>query len=117
MFVFLVPYCLGGLCGPSLQATLAGHVQSNQQGELQGAMTSIMSVTTILGPLIMNNLFEYFSTGAAPIYFPGIPFLLGAMFMMCSLLITRRIISKERKEHPELVKALDARAGEDSLVH
>jgi DHA1 family tetracycline resistance protein-like MFS transporter len=117
MFVFLVPYCLGGLCGPSLQATLAGHIPSNQQGELQGAMTSIMSVTTILGPLIMNNLFEYFSTGAAPVYFPGIPFLLGALFMLCSLIITHRIISKEKKEHPDFVKALDGKASQEPFGH
>ncbi len=35
MFAFLVPYCLGGICGPSLQSVIAGHVPANQQGELQ----------------------------------------------------------------------------------
>ncbi|HLX91019.1 MAG TPA: TCR/Tet family MFS transporter, partial [Puia sp.] len=34
MFVFLVPYCLGGICGPALQSILSGHVASNEQGEL-----------------------------------------------------------------------------------
>ena len=55
MFAFLVPYCLGGICGPSLQSVISGHVPPNQQGELQGALTSLMSLTTIIGPLIMNN--------------------------------------------------------------
>ena len=52
MFVFLIPYCLGGIAGPSLQSVLAGHVPPNEQGELQGALTSLMSLTTILGPII-----------------------------------------------------------------
>ena len=98
MFVFLVPYCLGGIAGPSLQATLAQHVPPNKQGELQGALTSLMSLTTIFGPLIMNNLFEYFTTSKAPFYFPGISFLLGAVFMLMSVYIAWRVLSKERKK-------------------
>ena len=51
MFAFLVPYCLGGIAGPSLQAVISGHVQPSHQGELQGALTSLMSLTTIIGPI------------------------------------------------------------------
>lgn len=97
MFVFLIPYCLGGLAGPSLQSTLAHHVPPNEQGELQGALTGLMSLTTIFGPLIMNNLFTYFTTDKAPFYFPGISFLLGAFFMLMSLWIAWRVLSRERK--------------------
>jgi DHA1 family tetracycline resistance protein-like MFS transporter len=70
MFVFLVPYCMGGIAGPALQGTMASHVPKNEQGELQGALTALMCVTSIIGPLIMNNLFKYFTTDKAPIYFP-----------------------------------------------
>ena len=97
MFVFIVPYCLGGIAGPSLQATLAGHVPSNEQGELQGTLTSLMSLTIIIGPPIMNNLFNYFTTDKAPFYFPGIPFFLAAIFMLISLFITWKVLSKERR--------------------
>jgi DHA1 family tetracycline resistance protein-like MFS transporter len=55
MFAFLIPYCLGGIAGPALQSVLAGHVPPNEQGELQGALASLMSLTTILGPPLMNN--------------------------------------------------------------
>ena len=75
MFAFLIPYCLGGIAGPSLQATLAQHVSPAQQGELQGALTSLMSLTTIIGPLMMNNLFTYFTGDKAPFHFPGILYL------------------------------------------
>jgi DHA1 family tetracycline resistance protein-like MFS transporter len=96
MFLFLIPYCLGGIAGPALQSTMAAHVPRNEQGELQGALTSLMSLTSIIGPLIMNNLFHYFTTSAAPFYFPGISFLLGASFMLISILIAWRMFSRER---------------------
>lgn len=96
MFLFLLPYCLGGIAGPSLQSTLAAHVPPNRQGELQGALTSLMSLTTIFGPMLMNNLFHYFTTDKAPFYFPGISFMLGALFMLLSLLIAWIILSRER---------------------
>lgn len=97
MFVFLIPYCLGGIAGPSLQSVLAGHVPPNEQGELQGALTSLMSLTTILGPLIMNNLFTYFTT-TAPVHFPGASFLLGAIFMLGSIVVAWMTLRNER--HP-----------------
>lgn len=97
MFAFLVPYCLGGIAGPSLQATLAQHVPPNEQGELQGALTSLMSLTTIIGPLIMNNLFKYFTTAKAPFYFPGVSFLLGAFFMLLSVFFAWKVLSREKK--------------------
>jgi DHA1 family tetracycline resistance protein-like MFS transporter len=97
MFAFLVPYCLGGIAGPSLQSVLAGHVPANEQGELQGTLTSMMSLTTIVGPPMMNNLFKYFTRDTAPMRFPGISFLLGAVFMLFSLVITWYVLGREKK--------------------
>lgn len=97
MFVFLIPYCMGGVAGPALQSTLAGHVSPKQQGELQGALTSLMSLTTFIGPLIMNNLFTYFTSTKAPFQFPGVSFLLGAIFMLGSLIIVWAVLSREKK--------------------
>lgn len=96
MFAFLVPYCLGGIAGPALQSVLAGHVPPNEQGALQGALTSLMSLTTIIGPPVMNNLFYYFTETKAPVYFPGISFLLGAVFMIISVVITRYVLKREK---------------------
>lgn len=98
MFVFLVPYCLGGIGGPSMQSVLAGHVPANEQGELQGALTSLMSLTTIIGPPLMNNLFYHFTKENAPVHFPGVPFLLGALLMLFSVIITWYVLSKEHRQ-------------------
>lgn len=89
MFVFLIPYCLGGLAGPSLQSKLASLLPANVQGELQGALTSLMSLTAILGPLIMNNLFAYFTRPDSTIHFPGIAFFIGSLAMLSSLIISK----------------------------
>ncbi|MDR3711975.1 MAG: TCR/Tet family MFS transporter [Puia sp.] len=98
MFAFLVPYCLGGICGPSLQSVISGHVPANQQGELQGALTGLMSLTTFIGPLIMNSTFAFFTSDKAPFYFPGIHFLIGAVCMLLSVIIAHRVLGREKKE-------------------
>lgn len=85
MFAFLVPYCLGGIAGPALQSIISGNVPPNEQGELQGALTSLMSLTSVLGPIMMTSTFAYFTGPTAPFYFPGASFLLGALLMLFSL--------------------------------
>lgn len=117
MFAFLVPYCLGGICGPSLQSVISVHVPPNQQGELQGSLTSLMSLTTIFGPLIMNNTFAYFTSSKAPFHMPGIHFLIGAVCMLLSIFIIWKVLSKEKKENPELSKAITEGSVSETPVH
>lgn len=90
MFLFLVPYCLGGICGPALQAIISGQVPANQQGELQGALTSLMSATSIIGPPLMTNTFSFFTGPAASTYLPGAPFFLASAFMLVSAWLAYR---------------------------
>jgi DHA1 family tetracycline resistance protein-like MFS transporter len=92
MFVFLIPYCLGGIAQPAIQAVMAGHVPPNVQGELQGTITSLMSLAAIIGPLLMNNLFFYFTHNQAPIQLPGAPFLLASVLMAASAIIAYRTL-------------------------
>ena len=66
MFVFLVPYCLGGIAGPALQATISGHVPPNAQGELQGSLTSLMSVTAIIRAAAHDQSVRVFHQRASP---------------------------------------------------
>lgn len=93
MFAFLVPYCLGGIAGPALQGIMSGQVPPNEQGELQGALTSLVSLTAIVGPPLMTNLFSFFTSTQAPVEFPGAPFLAGAVLTAGSLLLAMRSLS------------------------
>ena len=95
MFLFLIPYCLGGICGPNLQSYLVGQVPANQQGELQGGLTAIQSLTTIFGPLIMTGIFFYTTKEGTPYYFPGSAFILAAILMAISFVIAYFVLQKQ----------------------
>jgi MFS transporter, DHA1 family, tetracycline resistance protein len=97
MFVFLVPYCLSGIAMPALQSLISGGVPPNEQGLLQGALTSIQSGAAIVGPLAMTSLFKHFSAKNGAVYFPGAPFILGALLTSISLVAVYLTLSKKSK--------------------
>lgn len=94
LYAFLVPYAFGGLAGPALQGLLSNGVPENEQGELQGAMSSMMSATSIVGPPLMTTIFATFTEDGAPVYFPGAPFVAGAVLSAFSLVL---ILGQYRK--------------------
>ena len=96
MFVFLVPYCLGGISGPALQAVISEQVGASEQGEIQGTLTSIMSASSIIGPPLMSSIFYYFTHKNAPFQFAGAPFVLGGLLNLIALFIA---IKSLRKHH------------------
>lgn len=97
MFAFSVPYCLGGIAGPALQSIISGQVPANEQGELQGALTSLISATSIIGPGIMTSLFYYFTKDNAPVKFAGAPFLLGAILLIISAILAKQNLGSPAK--------------------
>ncbi len=97
MFVFLIPYCLGGIGGPAMGGIMANEVPNNEQGELQGALSSLTSITAFLGPLLMNNLFAWFTGDKAPFRFPGMPFIAGAVCGLLAILFAIPSLSHYHK--------------------
>ena len=94
VYPYMVVYCLGGIAGPALQGIMSNQVPSNEQGELQGALTSMMSLTSIIGPPVMTGLFAFFTGPAAPIELPGAPMMLGAALVLIGLFLSWRVLSK-----------------------
>lgn len=84
-YAFMIPGALGALAGPSMNGIASSQVGPDQQGELQGAMGSMMSLTSIIAPPMMTMTFGMFSGDDATIYFPGAPFLLAAVLTLLSL--------------------------------
>ncbi len=82
MFAVILPFCIGGLATPAIQGIVSNEVPSDTQGELQGALTSLISFSAIFGPPIMTNLFGYFTSDVSPVYFPGAPFFLAALLVI-----------------------------------
>ncbi|AYO58108.1 tetracycline resistance MFS efflux pump [Chryseobacterium sp. 6424] len=96
MFAFLIPYGLGGIAGPALQSVISVEVPRNEQGELQGALASLVSLTAIIGPPLMTNTFYYFTHDSAPFIFPGAPFFLGFVLMSASAVIVYYVFRNKR---------------------
>src|SRR5574343_156929 len=88
MFAILVLYGFGGIAGPALQSVISSQVEKNEQGELQGTLTSLMSLTSMIGPPLMTNIFFYFTHNEAPFKFPGAPFFLGFVLIISSSVIS-----------------------------
>lgn len=97
LFAIMVVYCIGGICGPALQAIITQHVPANEQGELQGSLTSLMSLTSIVGPVLMTSIFSYFTSPKAPVYFPGAPFVLGAALLLAASIWAYRTLRAEKQ--------------------
>jgi len=95
MLIVIIPYSLGGFAGPALQGLISNKVPANQQGELQGALTSLISFTAIFGPPIMANLFGYFTAHNAPIHFPGVSFFTGAILIIVALFLAMKALKHE----------------------
>ena len=96
MFAFIIPYSLGGICGPALQGIMSANVPPNEQGELQGGLTSLMSVTAIIGPPLMTTLFAKFTNPHAAVIFPGAPFIAGAIMVLFSTWFAYRYLRQHR---------------------
>lgn len=96
MFAFLLPYCLGGITGPALQSIMSNQVPDNEQGELQGGLASLISMTSIIGPPLMTGLFSYFTSPKAPVHFAGIPFAVASFLTLVSLGFAVRAIRSSR---------------------
>ncbi|GAB3903244.1 TCR/Tet family MFS transporter [Mucilaginibacter boryungensis] len=95
IYVFMVPYCFGGISGPALQGLITSKFPPNEQGELQGGLTLLSSISLIIGPLVMGYSFKFFSHKHSNIYFPGAPYILGAFLMLISVVLVIRSLKKE----------------------
>jgi DHA1 family tetracycline resistance protein-like MFS transporter len=78
LFVALLTWFFGALVMPSTNALLSHRVRPDAQGELQGAIACLMSLASIAGPILMTQVFGYFTSGSAPAYLPGAPFYFSA---------------------------------------
>ncbi len=97
MYIYMIPFGLGGIAGPSLQSLITKQVAPNEQGELQGGITSLQSVTTIIGPLIASNLFSYYSDGKEHFQFPGAAFFMAGLLTFLALGIALRSFPKKKE--------------------
>jgi DHA1 family tetracycline resistance protein-like MFS transporter len=90
IYVLIVLGGFQGVAMPAINALMSHEVEADAQGELQGAVASLQSLGSVLGPPLMTHIFALF-TGTIPgAYFPGAPFLVAAgLFMLATVLLPR----------------------------
>ena len=88
MYIWIVVGSGSGLIMPAMNGIMSRQIPANAQGELQGVLGSVASGTFIISPVVMTQLFAYFSSPAAPVYFPGAAFALaGLLTVGCAVMM------------------------------
>lgn len=90
LFAAIPITALGAIGMPALQGIMSQRVSDDAQGELQGVLTSLMSLATIIAPVTMTQVFAWAISPSAPVYMPGAPFLLAGVLMAISVLVFLR---------------------------
>lgn len=106
MYAVTAGYCLGlGLQGPAMQGLMSRAVPAEEQGLLQGAIASLNTAATIVGPLLATSLFGYFIGPTTPVTLPGAPFFMGGLLFLVSLVLALRVSSRPQPQpeaaHPD----------------
>ncbi len=96
MYAWMVPYALGSIAGPATTAVLSKQVPANVQGELQGALSALRSITSCFAPLLMTGLFSYFTSPLAPLRFAGASFLAASILTLGTLVGVVGALSRAR---------------------
>jgi DHA1 family tetracycline resistance protein-like MFS transporter len=95
MFAVMIVGALGGLAGPAAQALISKAVRADEQGEVQGALASVMSLTGVVAPLASTMLFAHFTRPTAAVELPGAPLYLAAALGFVSLWVAWRLFRRE----------------------
>ena len=90
IYVIIFVGGLGGIAGPAAQGLISRSVSDSEQGAVQGALSSALTLTAVAGPVIATTLFGYFE----PRGVPGASFFAGAVFTLIGLLIAIRTFAK-----------------------
>lgn len=92
MYLGIVVFALSGLVYPSLQGLMSGLTAREEQGELQGAISSLFGLAQIVGPPLMTQSFALFAAADAPVRVPGAPYILAALLAAASGLVFARAV-------------------------
>lgn len=82
---------LWGLTGPSVQSLLTQRVSPTEQGQLQGSIAALRSLTGIFGPLLFTQVFAAAIDPSLSFQLPGAPYFLGAGLLLMSMAVAARV--------------------------
>jgi DHA1 family tetracycline resistance protein-like MFS transporter len=83
---------------PAAQSMMTHRVSEREQGELQGAIQSMRSITFILGPILFLRTFSWFIDPKNSLHLPGAPYFLAALLLLMAMMMSFRIQQPDMKE-------------------
>jgi MFS transporter, DHA1 family, tetracycline resistance protein len=95
MVLGIIIGCVTGLTFPALQSMMTARIAEDAQGELQGAIASTVSMTSVIGPPLMTGVFGAFADKQG-YYFPGAPFILSAGLLVIAVGVLVVTLRRER---------------------
>ncbi|MGN6470759.1 MAG: TCR/Tet family MFS transporter [Rhizobiaceae bacterium] len=105
VYVVIAATTLEALADPPLRSIAAAKVPPSAQGELQGAMSSIFSITSIVTPLLYTGIFAWFTGPSAPVVFAGAPYLVAGVFLALSLTVLLTRVGKPQAKEAARMRA------------
>ena len=95
LYALMIPYAFTGLASPAIKAIMSNNTIEEEQGELQGSITSIISLAEIIGPLVMMWLFAATTVVMAESSkFYGSPYLLASAFVILGTIVFAMVTRK-----------------------
>jgi DHA1 family tetracycline resistance protein-like MFS transporter len=87
IYVIMLAGSLGAIGGPALQSLISKSVPGNEQGAVQGALSSLANVASLIGQPMATTLFGYFISPKAPWFIPGAAFFISALLMLAGMML------------------------------
>ncbi|MHC8947358.1 TCR/Tet family MFS transporter [Sphingobacterium hungaricum] len=98
LFTFSIVYVLSGIAGPAVQSYISNLTPDNEQGQIQGGLTCVISLTAIIAPPMMTSLFSHFTSKNNDIYLPESPFYLGGILALIATCIAIYYFSSQKSK-------------------
>jgi DHA1 family tetracycline resistance protein-like MFS transporter len=76
---------------PAAQSMMTHRVSEREQGELQGALQSMRSITFIIGPWLFLRIFGWFIDPKHAVHLPGAPYYLAGALLFTAMLMSTRL--------------------------
>ena len=113
VFMACVPVIsIWGMSGPAAQGMMTHRVSEREQGELQGALSSLRSVAVLIGPGLFTFTFAFFIDPKGAWHVPGAPWFMSAALLFTAMVLAIRIpkVAGAAKELPETAESAAAEA-------
>ncbi|KAL0484435.1 tetracycline resistance protein, 2C class [Acrasis kona] len=97
-FLMIVLFTVAGMSDPMQNGLMSKEIRKEDQGSLQGGLSSLMLLSRVVASVTMSSLFSFFTSKSAPIQIPGIAYYVGAVLSVVALAIVLRLPEPSKQQ-------------------